>query len=197
MRNILVISLFLLILAVLAFAVLPGKQGAALRAEIAGRYSEGGIGKLLNGLTDAALLEISHKRLIELADLAERQIAGEIATPERIKSGQIRLGATKPEKPRKPSSDVDSHEKIEKIKPKPPLSVATSAPQSAPAAIPPPAVAPPGTEEAFSGLIKHEPRAPVPESYPFWTEERKREALENGEPGANRRACLFFCKKSN
>ncbi len=194
MRNTLAILLFLLILATLGFAALPGKQGAALRTEIAGRYSQGGIGKLLTGFTDAVLVELSHKRLTELADLAERQIAGEIATLERIKNGKIRLGATKPEKPRPAAHAVDTPKKI---KPHPQAPAAATAPQPAPIANPAPTVAPPGTEEAFSGLIKHEPRGPAPESDPFWTEERKREALENGEPGANKRACLFFCKKSN
>jgi len=198
MRKTLVILIFLLVLAALAFVALPGKQGVAWRAEVAGRYSKGGVGELLNGFTDAAVLELSHKRLTELTDLAERQIAAEIATLESIKSGQISLQATKPEKSRPRDHAVDNDKKI---KPSPQLPATAPAsqpvPQPAPVDNPPATVAPPGTEEAFTGLIKHEPRGPVPESDPFWTEERKREALENGEPGANKRACLFFCKKSN
>lgn len=194
MRKTLVVLIFLVVLAALAFAALPGKQGAALRAEFAGRYSTGGVAKLLNGFTDAAVLELSHRRLTELADLAERQIASEVVTLERIKSGQISLEAAKQEKPRPIDHAVDSHKKT---KPSLQAPAVAPAPQSVPATNPPPAVAPPGTEEAFKGLIKHEPRGPVPESDPFWTEERKREALENGEPGANKRACLFFCKNSN
>lgn len=142
-----------------------------------------------------AVAGVSPRQWTAIKDYAGQQIATELATVEKLKTGKIKLGPAPVPASKLLKQPVDKSDKVKHkpemiqadLPPVPPASPATTL-NSPPA--------PPATEEAFSGLIKHQDRGPPPGPDPFWTEERKREAIEHGEPQSKSRMCLFGCKKS-
>jgi len=141
-----------------------------------------------------AVAGVSPLQRAAIKDYAARQIATELATVEKLKTGKIKLGPAPVAAPKllkqpvgKPDKVKHTPEMIQADLPPLPRAVPATTVNSPPA--------PPATEEAFSGLIKRQDRGPPPGPDPFWTEERKREALEHGEPQSKSRMCLFGCKK--
>lgn len=187
MRKLLGILLFFLIATGIAVTSLPGVKGDALRAELANRYAGNGIGGISLAISDGVIAALLHERWIELRALAAGQIASELATVQKLKTGEIKLGAPAAGAP----SPVNHTIEKAKEKPRPPVSRrASRVPPPAPvAAIVQPAAAPviaiippmaaPAAGNTFVAPVSRQDRGPIPPPDPFWTEERMQEALKN------------------
>ncbi len=208
MGKILKLFIFILTSGGLAFAFLPGVKGDQLRAGLGEHITSTFSGDAAAALGEQAVARLIFERWEELETITRQQISTELATIDKLKAGQIKLGAAAVKTPANTSQAIRKpEEKSTGFKPeKATLAVRERA---APAAKPPPATANPSgggvpprptqnPEDAFSAIVTRVDRGPPPAPDPFWTEERKQEAIKNGEPkSGGPRACLFLCGKKN
>lgn len=145
-------------------------------------------------------------------DFAKRQISVELATLERIESGELKIGVSPAAKPGLPPLQASPAPSISILPPAPkkaretrnPLPKIASPAESKPelrqqAGLPqtPPAPSEATPEAALGSILKHETRENQAKEETFWTEERIQEALKNGEPKKGSAPCIAFCDKKN
>lgn len=219
MRGFLWFLAFIFVALIGAFIAAPGEKADALFREVQIRWTEDGLSGLGEGATDGSIAELFADRVRELGAYVDAQIDEEMATIDKIQSGEIRIGGAARTAPASapPLTQTDATPKTartpEIVKTEPsvasmPAVAATPslhAPaQAAPAAQPPAAqtIVPQGaetrqtpqTEDMFSSIVSHQDRPDQAAKTEFWTEERIQEAIENGEPtSGGKRACLFAC----
>lgn len=212
MRKLLGILLFFLVAAGLAFAFLPGVKGGQLRAGLSKHIAAAVSRDAAAASPDQAVSSLISERWKELETRGRAQIATELATLDKLKTGQVKLGVVAPQAPAAP---VKSPQPIEipidkKTAPRPAQIAPAVQKVAVPASITPPAAAekpgvatvssPPAQspEDALGAIITQQDRGPALAPDPFWTEERKQEAINNGEPkSGGPRTCLFLCGKKN
>lgn len=214
MRGFLWLLAFIFVALIGAFIAAPGEKADALFHDVQTRWTEDGIAGLGQGAADGSIAGLFAERVRELGAYVEAQIDEELATIDKIQSGEIQVGgpatrqSTPSDKMPTPSDKMNvSTQSPEtasaipaKASPASSPETGTAAKMTAPAA-PAPSAAEgagtaqtPQTEDMFSAIIKQEDRPDQAANTEFWTEERINEALENGEPSSGgKRACLFGC----
>lgn len=220
MRGFLWLLAFVFIALIGAFIAAPGEKADELFQEVQTRWTEDGIAGLGEGAADGSIAGLFTERVRELGAYVDAQIDEELATIDKIQSGEIQIGGSAPEQSA-PSAAEDNvsaqapetaqalSAKVSPAAPpetgkaakSPPLAAPTTAVQPQKAAAPASAASPdidtqqtPQTEDMLSAIIKQEDRSDQAAKTEFWTEERINEALENGEPtSGGKRACLFGC----
>ena len=149
-----------------------------------------------------------------LKTLAEHRISAELATFDRILSGELKIGEAPAPSGKNAQPSISVAAPISNPPPRQvkrqdkTVSVTTGAPpineqasaapvhqQRAPAA---PVIPEEGTPEAALGaILKHEIRENQAKEETFWTPERIQEALKNGAPKSRSAPCIAFCDKNN
>lgn len=148
---------------------------------------------------------------------AEQQIDAELATVAQIKAGKLKMGATPAKKidgqsishpaklpdvaavtrPQKAAQKITEKINTPVIITNPEQKAETP-PNSAPSPAAAAAISPDAIPDPGLGIkLKHEVRENQVKEETFWTKERIKEALDNGEPKSRSSACLAFCDKNN
>ncbi len=219
MRRFLWFLAFIFVALIGAFIAAPGEKADVLFHEVQNRWTEDGLSGLGEGAADGSIAGLFMDRVRELGAYVDARIDEEMATIDKIQSGEIQIGGGAKTMPAPPPTRTDASPGAPDIvKAEPSVAstsaVAASPPQHVPAQAAPDArmsaprtVAPqtgstqtggtqqtPQTEDMFSSIVSQQDRPDQAARTEFWTEERIQEAIENGEPtSGGKRACLFAC----